>query len=578
MKPQKIAPGLLNALLDVKERQTPALAVRARSLAVAHVVGSQKEPSIPVFLRVKEQADFASLAKYGVRVNETTGVVRTAYLPVSAIEHLSNHSAVRRISPSRRLRPHLDVAVPAVHVPQFRTKSGTTGIGTIVGIVDSGIDPNHPSFAGRILRIWDQTLAGPGVTEGGFGLELTGAAMTASRDTDGHGTHVAGIASGVHAVFGGVAPSANIIFVKTDFSDSHIGSGIRYIFRVARELNRPAVVNLSLGGHFDAHDGTDELSALIDQESGPGRIVVCAAGNEGEDNIHATGKIKKNVTTRIRVAVPHSNVPIVLNGWYSGKDRFDISIDPPTGPGTGFRNVITTGNPAKSFNLSAGRVLVATPGPDPVNGDVHFQIEIHPPRGGSLLRSGAWKLNVRGVTVTNGRLDVWATDFEAGSSAVFLDNMANDMKIGSPGSSLRAVTVAAFTTRDEWVDRQGDTVAVEFSKGDLAPFSSPGPLRNKVKKPDVAAPGAMIISALSADSSPDDEQSLVTDTKEVVEAGTSMASPFIAGIVALLLQSTPTMTPETVKQRLKSASRIPQRAAGTFANGWGFGLIDGNRL
>jgi len=323
---------------------------------------------------------------------------------------------------------------------------------------------------------------------------------------------------------------------------------------------------------------TDELSALIDQESGPGRIVVCAAGNEGEDNIHATGKIKKNVTTRIRVAVPHSNVPIVLNGWYSGKDRFDISIDPPTGPGTGFRSVITTGNPAKSFNLSAGRVLVATPGPDPVNGDVHFQIEIHPPRGGSLLRSGAWKLNVRGAKVTSGRLDVWATDFEAGSSAVFLDNAASDMKIGSPGCSLRAVTVAAFTTRDEWVDREGDTVGVEFAKGDLAPFSSPGPLRNKVKKPDVAAPGAMIISALSADSAPDDAQFLVADSKEVVEAGTSMASPFIAGIVALLLQSAPTITPEAVKVRLKAASRIPHKAAGTFANGWGFGLIDGNRL
>jgi subtilisin family serine protease len=402
--------------------------------------------------------------------------------------------------------------------------------------------------------------------------------MTASRDTNGHGTHVAGIASGVHNVFGGVAPSANILFVKTDFSDSHIASGIRYIFRVARELNRPAVVNLSLGGHFDAHDGTDDLSALIDQESGPGRVVVCAAGNEGEDSIHATGKIKKNVTTSIRVSVPRSNIPIVLNGWYSGTDRFDISLDPPSGAGTGFRSVITTGNPSKSFNLSAGRVLVATPGPDPVNGDVHFQIEIHPPSGAALLKPGAWKLNVRGATVKNGRLDVWATDFEAGSSALFLEASTNEMKIGSPGCSRRAVTVAAFSTRTEWVDRQGDTVGVGFTKNALAPFSSPGPLRNKIKKPDVAAPGAMIVSALSADSAPDDPQFLVADTKEVVEAGTSMASPFIAGVVALLLQSDPTLTPEGVKQRLKTASRIPNKAAGAFATDWGFGLIDGNRL
>jgi len=88
----------------------------------------------------------------------------------------------------------------------------------------------------------------------------------------------------------------------------------------------------------------------------------------------------------------------------------------------------------------------------------------------------------------------------------------------------------------------------------------------------------MIVSALSADSAPDDPQFLVADTKEVVEAGTSMASPFIAGVVALLLQSDPTLTPEGVKQRLKTASRIPNKGAGAFATNWGFGLIDGNRL
>ena len=74
------------------------------------------------------------------------------------------------------------------------------------------------------------------------------------------------------------------------------------------------------------------------------------------------------------------------------------------------------------------------------------------------------------------------------------------------------------------------------------------------------------------------QQALEVEMEEVVEAGTSMASPFIAGIVALLLQSAPTITPEAVKVRLKAASRIPHKAAGTFANGWGFGLIDGNRL
>jgi hypothetical protein len=61
-------------------------------------------------------------------------------------------------------------------------------------------------------------------------------------------------------------PEANFVMVKTDFMDAHIADAIRYIFCIASELNRPAVVNLSLGGHADAHDGTDSLSQIIDGE------------------------------------------------------------------------------------------------------------------------------------------------------------------------------------------------------------------------------------------------------------------------------------------------------------------------
>lgn len=184
-------------------------------------------------------------------------------------------------------------------IPQFRTAEGLSGTNVIVGIVDTGIDPIHPAFAGRILHIWDQTLPGPGVPEGGYGIEVTGATLTASRDTVGHGTHVAGIAAGADPGFGGIAPAARLLIVKTDLQDAHIADGIRYIFRVAGQMGCPAVVNLSLGGHADAHDGSDSLSQIIDQETGPGRIVCCAAGNEGDDNIHAQATVPAGATRRI---------------------------------------------------------------------------------------------------------------------------------------------------------------------------------------------------------------------------------------------------------------------------------------
>jgi subtilisin family serine protease len=98
-------------------------------------------------------------------------------------------------------------------------------------VVDTGIDPSPAFFEGRILQIWDQALPGPGVLEGGYGVELAPGMLTVSRDTHGHGTHVAGIAAGEHPTRGGVAPKADLVIVKTDFQDAHIADGVRYIFR-----------------------------------------------------------------------------------------------------------------------------------------------------------------------------------------------------------------------------------------------------------------------------------------------------------------------------------------------------------
>jgi len=283
MKFEKIAPGLISAFEDYQREGHQGLSRHTQSLGVLSIEDSPKPARAVVFIHCDPQASLEHLADYRIRINQPAGRVRTAFLPVESLEPLSEEPTIRRIVPSRYMRLFMDVAPGRVNLPTFRASSGLNGNGVIIGVVDTGIDPNHPAFAGRILRIWDQVLPGPGVVEGDYGVELTGPLLSVSRDPHGHGTHVAGIAAGAGDSLGGVAPEAELVIVKTDLQDAHVADAVRYIFRVAREMGRPAVINLSLGGHDDAHDGSDSLSQIIDGESGPGRIVCCAAGNEGDD-------------------------------------------------------------------------------------------------------------------------------------------------------------------------------------------------------------------------------------------------------------------------------------------------------
>lgn len=577
MQYEKIGPELMVALENYREEGRAGLTRHVRSLGVVPSVDSLKPPRVVVFVQCDEQARLDHLAQYGIRVNQTRGKVRTAFLPLESVDLLSDDPMIERIIPSRYLKLRMDVAPVKVNLPVFRNTHQLNGKGVIIGVVDTGIDPNHPAFLGRVLHIWDQTLPGPGVPEGGYGVELTGAQLTVSRDAHGHGTHVAGIAAGADTTFGGVAPGADLVIVKSDLQDAHIADGIRYIFRVAKDLGCAAVVNLSLGGHYDAHDGTDSLSQIINMESGAGRIVCCAAGNEGNDNIHAQVTVPPRTWRTIRFRVPTNTVGVaLLNGWYPGTSSFEISIRTPGRFVTPFQSVIPTGSPLRTYFLPDARVRMVTPGPDPVNGDHNFFVEItNPPR--FPVKGGIWQLQIRNTSSNGGRLDVWALDDQPSPEVVFSGRSIQDLlKIGSPGAAASAITIASYTTKDQWTDMDGNLRSVGLALDDISDFSSEGPLRNGVQKPDVAAPGAMIVSALSADSVP--LRADIINMNYVVMAGTSMATPFITGIVALLLERNPTLDPHGVKALLHANSFIPGQMAGTFDTKWGFGLINALNL
>lgn len=453
----------------------------------------------------------------------------------------------------------------------------------IVGVVDSGIDANHQAFAGRLLSIWDQTISGTGWGTTNYGTILSGATLGVSLDPNGHGTHVAGIAAGKDPTYAGVAPDADMVIVKTDFSNTAISDGVRYVFAEAAKLGRPAVVNLSLGGHWDAHDGSDDLAALIDQESGPGRIVVAAAGNEGTDPIHAETTIAPETTADLPFHVAPNitgNSPpwVVLNGWYAGTGNCEVSIRTSSGDETPWQPIVTSGSPTKNYPFINARVQITTSPPSAApNGDHQLLIEVRPGLFSSVVQGGLWRLRLKNAGTTQLRVNVWSIVPQGYADAAFQGAaLTPGFRIGSPGTAAEAVTVAAYTTRNQWRDASGVSRAVGLTLDEMADFSSPGPLRNGANKPDATAPGAMIVSCLSATSTPPTSNIVTAGFR--VNAGTSMASPFIAGLVALLLQRDPSLVPTAVKTLLKNHSTIPGQGAGAFDPQWGFGRIDANGL
>jgi serine protease AprX len=175
----------------------------------------------------------------------------------------------------------IDESVPLIQAPAVH-RAGFTGKGIRVGLVDTGIDPNHPDFAGRIAEFKD--FSGDGAADG-----------------HGHGTHVAGIIGGSAAASGGkylgVAYECQFIVAKALRNDgaglmSDIIAGLEY------QLDQKAqVVNLSLGSSGTS-DGTDALSVACDALVERGIIVCVAAGNDGPfaRTIGAPGAARKVIT------------------------------------------------------------------------------------------------------------------------------------------------------------------------------------------------------------------------------------------------------------------------------------------
>ena len=545
------------------------------------IVAPQSDERWPILVRLADDASGAALD--GLTVIASAGRVTAVSASVADLLNLIADSDVVYIEPARRTSPSLDVSVPAVHGDTVHAGSPPLmGEGVIVGAVDTGIDYTHLDFrtdedndgfeeSSRILAILDQS-------SGLFGIEYTQAdiesdlahgydaseGIVRERDTDGHGTHVTGIAAGDGSSsasgFVGMAPEAWIVMVKTSYFTSDILAGIQYIFDVADSLDLPAVVNLSLGGHEGAHDGTSLFEQGIDQlANGPGRIVVVSAGNEGDEAIHASEHLLGNAAS---YGLDIDGWEAEIDLWYPGTSEFTITITPPSGTPVSASRGTDTGLVQTAYGNV--RIDNASTGRNPNNGDCEAFIRLS-----GLLMSGDWEIEIVDAGGSGGTFDAWIIS----GTATFIGGDSSST-IDEPGNADNVITVGSFNTKATWPSLSGDqNYLAQFPIGVLSSFSSQGPTRDGRRKPELCAPGAWISSALSSDALW--QGYLVQpDGVHTMSLGTSMAAPHVSGAVALMLSVDPGLTIGEVRSILTSTASRDGYTGAVPNDRWGWGKLD----
>ena len=223
-------------------------------------------PSIPVIVRYGPEAVRPQAVKGLEQVTyvfKLTPTVATS-MQSGEIIALSDQDEVEYIWYDEEIHTCLDRSLPAIDVPVV-WDNGYRGTGIKIAVVDTGIDREHPDFAGRIVA----------------GASFVGDDY---QDDNGHGTHVAGISAGSGAAqdgtYVGVAPEASLYAAKVlDRNGSGSMSGVMAGVEWAVEQG-VQVINLSLGGSGSS-DGQDALSMTCNAAVAEGIVVCAAAGNAG---------------------------------------------------------------------------------------------------------------------------------------------------------------------------------------------------------------------------------------------------------------------------------------------------------
>ncbi len=564
--------------------------------------------------RFEPNTDYTKFTKSFFMGKPVGGIV-TAKIPLTQLPKLltlpTGHFEVARRLHADIQKMTADVRADSVWKGLDLPKS-FTGKNVLIGITDWGFDYTHPMFMDtnltktRIRAAWDHfKISGNRPSGFNYGVEYQTAAqlLAAQSDTAGtyygyatHGSHVAGIAGGSGAGIGykGVAYDAEFLFNSIQLDEGAAIDAFTWMQNIAKADKKRLVINMSWGLYYiGTMDGNSFLSQVIDQMSKEGIVFVTSGGNNGSVNFHIKythpgDSLRSRINFYSYAAHPKmwgqsitmwgevgkafgagfevynaSNVKIGSSKVYDTQvQKGYIDTFLVIGIDTIFYNfTIETAHPLnnrphirmriKNTNTNLNIVMVSGAGG---GGTVHYWNVVELSNG-----VGNW-----GLAFSPFGPIAWPSDANYG--------------IGEPASTRSAIAVAAHIS--ETVLSNGN-----LNPGNRATFSSKGPTHDERTKPDVSAPGSNVVSSINSFTT-ESFTSVANTTFNgrtyhfAAFSGTSMASPATAGVVALMLEANPTLSPKQIMEILKATARQDNRTGiigEAGSNLWGFGKVTATR-
>lgn len=412
---------------------------------------------------------------------------------------------------------------------------------------NNGLDAGEKIIALGTSKIY-KTLNKDGVTRT-RGVNL----IQTQPDIYGHGTSVCGVLSGgtIGRRYVGVAPDADLLVV-----DSYDNPYTTYI--PWAESNGADVMLYEFGSWtFQFLDGSSNVEQMIDTEAEKGITQIVPAGNLAGGKKHTITTVGGGGSSDINFDVPSGwGITCVMQTvlWRDTGNDMSFQITTPYGstvnlPGDNTTVPIGDGHYVWSYRTNSPR------------GTAKFDVWICKWDGINYLpvSTGTWGLKVTNIGASEEIDGYIADDISSwGGGATFLNFVDDSRTVTWPATADSAVTVASYSTR-------GFVVAA----GDLSTFSGRGPRIDGEHIMDITAPGNYDIgSAMSKD------QGTKALGKYWWFGGTSAAGPHVTGAAALMLQASPILTHNQIKEVLRDTAREDAFTGSTPNENWGYGKLD----